>query len=116
MIDEKAWASARAKGAAPPRRAQANGGATMTIEVATIAELQRWKRHKLIKTLEKIVGATKSGPDHVRLRRLFVGPGSSSRCGGGNLDGENMTRDEIADSSSTPSRRSSMKPALGISW
>lgn len=31
-------------------------------EVATLAELQRWKRRELIRDLEKIVGAAASGP------------------------------------------------------
>ena len=44
----------------------------MSIEVTTLAELQRWKRRELIKNLEAKLGAATSGPDHVRLRRLFV--------------------------------------------
>ena len=43
----------------------------MTIEVTTLSELKRWRRRALIKTIEKILGAAESGPDHVRLRRLF---------------------------------------------
>jgi hypothetical protein len=44
----------------------------MTVEVTTLAELQRWKRRELIKNLEAKFGAAASGPDHVRLRRLFA--------------------------------------------
>lgn len=47
----------------------------MTVEVATLAELQRWQRCELIKDLEEILGAATSGPDHVRLRRLFAEAG-----------------------------------------
>lgn len=43
----------------------------MTIEITNLSELERWKRRSLIKTIEKILGAAESGPDHVRLRRLF---------------------------------------------
>lgn len=49
--------------------------AAMTVEVTTVAELERWKRRALIKTIENIVGAAESGPDHVRLRRLFIEAG-----------------------------------------
>ena len=43
--------------------------------VATIAELQRWKRRELIRDLETKFGAAASGPDHVRIRRLFARAG-----------------------------------------
>jgi hypothetical protein len=46
----------------------------MTV-VATLAELRRYQRRELIKDLEAIVGAAESGPDHVRLRRLFCRSG-----------------------------------------
>jgi hypothetical protein len=48
---------------------------TVTIEVTTLAELRRYQRRELIRDLETIVGAAKSGPDHVRLRRLFTEAG-----------------------------------------
>ena len=48
----------------------------MTTEVTTISEPTAGrKRRTLIKTIEKIVGAAASGPEHVRLRRLFVEAG-----------------------------------------
>jgi hypothetical protein len=43
----------------------------MSTEVPTLAELRRWQRRELIKSLEKITGAAASGPDHVRLRKLL---------------------------------------------
>jgi hypothetical protein len=43
--------------------------------VATVAELRRYQRRELIRDLEKILGAAESGPDHVRLRRLFTESG-----------------------------------------
>ena len=47
----------------------------MTIEVTNHSELERWRRRALIKTIEKILGAAASGPDHVRLRQLFCRSG-----------------------------------------
>jgi hypothetical protein len=44
----------------------------MTTAVATLAEFRQWRRRELIKNLEAIVGAAASGPDAVRLRRLFA--------------------------------------------
>jgi hypothetical protein len=49
--------------------------AAMTVEVTTLSELKRWRRRALIKTIEKILGAAASGPDHVRLRRLLLRAG-----------------------------------------
>jgi hypothetical protein len=47
----------------------------VSVEVTTPAELRRYQRRELIKNLEGILGAAASGPDHVRLRRLFVEAG-----------------------------------------
>jgi hypothetical protein len=44
----------------------------VTVEVTTLTELKTFQRRVLIRDLEEIVGAATSGPDHVRLRRLFV--------------------------------------------
>lgn len=46
----------------------------MTV-VATLAELRRYQRRELIKNLEAKLGAAASGPEHVRLRRLFARAG-----------------------------------------
>jgi hypothetical protein len=44
------------------------------IEVTTIADLKKWQRAALIKTLEEKLGSQRGG-DAERLRRLFIAAG-----------------------------------------